>query len=107
MLLPSAPSAAPQNLSGISTSSRSIYLTWNQPDIFSQNGIIREYYVNVTDLQTGEVLHYTSRLPEIELTNLHPYYDYEVKVSAYTVAIGPFSESIIVRTMEDGRFSYK
>ena len=72
--------------------------------MLSQNGIIREYYVNVTDLQTEEVQLYTSRSSEIEITNLHPYYYYKVKVAAYTVALGPFSEHFTIRTMEDGRF---
>ena len=72
--------------------------------MLSQNGIIREYYINVTDLQTEEVQLYTSRSPGIEITNLHPYYHYKVRVAAYTVALGPFSEHFTIRTMEDGRF---
>ena len=72
--------------------------------MLSQNGIIREYYINVTDLQTEEAQLYTSRSPQIEITNLHPYYYYKVRVSAYTVALGPFSKNFTIQTMEDGRF---
>lgn len=103
----SAPTEAPQILSGFSTTSQSIYLAWTPPDTLSQNGIIRQYYVNVTDLQTGGVQLYTSRSPEIEITNLHPYYSYEVRVSAYTVALGPFSEHLTIRTLENGRYKSK
>ena len=98
----SAPTGAPQNLSGVSTSSQSVYLTWNPPVVMSHNGIIREYHVNVTDTQTGELMQLISGSTEIEVTNLHPYYNYELRVSAYTVALGPLSERYSIRTMEDG-----
>ena len=84
-------------------SSRSIFLTWNPPLATLQNGMIREYHVNITEVETGRVLNYVTRTTDITITNLHPYYYYELSVSAYTIALGPFSEYYSIRTMEDGR----
>ena len=83
-------------------SPRSIFLTWNPPLAILQNGVIREYHVNITEVETGYVLYYVIGSTEIEITNLHPYYYYELSVSAYTIALGPFSEHYSIRTMEDG-----
>ena len=66
------------------------------------NGIIREYYANVTDTVTGEVQLLSSQSEVLEITNLHPYYTYKVAVAAYTVALGPFTDQITVQTLEDG-----
>lgn len=98
----SAPTGPPRNLSGITTSSQSIYLTWLPPDVGMRNGIIREYYIDITDLQTVDLQQFSSRSQNIEITNLHPYYRYEVRVSAYTVALGPFSQQLTLHTLEDG-----
>ena len=99
---PTAPNGAPRNLSGVSSSSRRIYLTWHPPPEALTNGIIREYYVNVTDTVTGEVQLLSSQSEVLEITNLHPYYTYKVAVAAYTVALGPFTDQITVQTLEDG-----
>ena len=34
--------------------------------------------------------------------SLHPYYHYECKVAAYTIALGPYSENISLLTDEEG-----
>lgn len=34
--------------------------------------------------------------------SLHPYYHYECRVAAYTIAIGPYSESVVLLTEEEG-----
>ena len=48
-------------------------------------------------IDAGLVLNYTVR-------NLDKWTSYEVKVRAVTVAPGPFSNKVIVRTSEDGKF---
>ena len=102
LLFPTAPNRPPRNLSGVSPSSRRIYLTWHPPPAALTNGIIREYYANVTDTVTGEVQLLSSQSEVLEITNLHPYYTYKVAVAAYTVALGPFTDQITVQTLEDG-----
>ena len=102
LLFPTAPNRPLRNLSGVSPSSRRIYLTWHPPPAALTNGIIREYYANVTDTVTGEVQLLSSQSEVLEITNLHPYYTYKVAVAAYTVALGPFTDQITVQTLEDG-----
>lgn len=97
-----APNGPPRNLSGVSTSSRRISLTWDPPHTALLNGIIREYYVNITDMVTAETQLLSSQSEVFEVTNLHPYSWYKVTVAAYTVDLGPFSEQITVQTLEDG-----
>ena len=78
---------------------------WIPPPVTLTNGVIREYYINITDVQTGHMQQLSTRSEYIEVTNLHPYYSYEVSVSAYTVALGPFSEQFIIRTLEYGELA--
>lgn len=99
-----APNGAPQNVSGVSTSSHSIYLSWNPPPLTSQNGIIREYYINILEVDRGLEFEYMAGSTEFEITELHPYYTYEIWVSAYTIALGPSSDPISVLTLDDGKF---
>ena len=39
--------------------------------------------------------------------SLHPYYHYECKVAAYTIGLGPYSESISLLTDEEGIVNHK
>ena len=36
--------------------------------------------------------------------SLHPFYTYNISVSAVTVAAGPYTEPYTIRTQEDGKF---
>ncbi len=67
-----------------------------------QNGIITEYRINVTELETGNVLVRFSTTTSVTVTALHPYYTYVCIVSAHTVATGPYTDTFAIRTPEDG-----
>ena len=86
-----APTGVPQSLEAVAVSSSSILITWNPPVEEEQNGIIRMYYINVTELPTGNVrelmAHGDERIKVVN--NLHPYYVYECAVAAYTIGLGP------------------
>ena len=99
----SAPSAPPEELVAASISSTSFVLSWSPPPISQQNGIIREYRVNITEIQTGLSIILNSTSTSVSALSLHPYYTYECTVSAYTVGGGPYSEVFTVTTSEDGR----
>lgn len=92
------------NLRAVTVYSRRVYLNWNPPPIMLQNGVIREYYVNVTGVETRRVLQYTTATTEIEITSLHPFYTYNISVSAFTVALGPFSDQYTITMLEDGEY---
>ena len=97
------PTSAPLNPTGIVQSSTSILLSWDPPSLREQNGIIREYRINVTELDTGRALQeFTTTSTSITIAFLHPFYTYEWMVSAFTVGIGPYTESSSIKTPEDG-----
>ena len=98
----SAPSAPPEDLAATSVSSTSFVLSWSPPPISQQNGIIREYRVNITEIQTGISIILNSTSTSVSVLSLHPYYTYECTVSAYTVGGGPYSDVFSVITSEDG-----
>ena len=62
-----------------------------------------EYHINVTEVDTGNVLSLVSYSTFITVQFLHPYYTYASIVSAVTTDEGPYSEIITVTTPEDGK----
>ncbi len=84
--------------------STTIVFSWNPPRVDLQNGVIREYRVQVQELETGNYSLYTSFSTSIELSSLHPDYTYDLRVAAVTIAIGPYSDVVNVTTPEDGKF---
>ena len=99
----SVPSSSPTNPIGIATNARTVQLSWGEPPSNQQNGIIREYRVNITEVATGRVFQRVSTTTSIEITSLHPFYVYEWRVSAFTVGEGPYSSISTVTTPEDGK----
>lgn len=98
-----APSGPPEQLNGTAVSPSSVNLTWSPPPVASRNGIIREYQINITEIDTGRVLLLYSTTSQLTVTSLHPFYTYVCRVSASTVEYGPYSESIQITTFEDGK----
>ena len=107
MILPSVPTVAPQSVEAVAVSSSSIRITWIPPLPEQQNGVIRAYHINVSEVQDGNgdgamMQFETDGLTTIFIVNsLHPYYIYRIKISAYTVGLGP-SVSVEERTHTDG-----
>lgn len=100
---PVVPDMSPANLTGRAQDSTTISLSWNQPG-GHHNGIIREYRLNITELETGQVfLHNASAATSLVIGNLHPDYTYQWSVAAYTVGEGPYSYSHALTTFEDGK----
>jgi len=96
------PASSPQNTVGTAPTSRSISLQWDPPPIEDQNGIIMLYQIDVTEVESGRLLQYTSNETSITVFDLHPFYTYQWVVSAATaVGYGPFTETSIVITLED------
>ena len=70
------------------------------------NGNIREYRVNVTEVETGRKFQLSTNTNSIIIGSLHPYYTYNCMVVAVTIAPGPFSSIITVRTDEASTFDH-
>ncbi len=85
--------------------SSSFRLRWNPPPQEHHNGEIREYRINVTEIQSGRVLQFSTPHTELVVSGLHPYFPYECAVAAVTVNEGPYSAAIGVRTHEAGKGS--
>ena len=98
-----APSASPQSASGYALDSESIFLQWSPPPFEHQNGLIRMYIINVTEVDTGVQFQYTSVTTQYILRSLHPYYTYEFVIEAVTVAPGPPTSVFSIQTNQDGK----
>ena len=83
--------------------SRALSLTWSPPPPEDQNGIIRNYLVNISVVESGEHFYQlTSNATVLVVDELHPYYTYSCIVAALTVGTGPFTEVTTVQLPEDG-----
>ena len=58
--------------------------------------------MNVTEVLTGTLMHLDTSATSIAIPSLHPYYQYEYTVAAYTVSVGPYSFTNRVQMPEDG-----
>ena len=102
------PNAPPTNVTGHNTSSKSIFVDWDdvpQPD---QNGIILRYTVTYTALPNGSPVPQVVDAPTTQatLTGLNEYTNYRITVFASTSkGDGNVSEPIIVITDEDSKFT--
>jgi len=99
-----APSNPPENLVSTALSPSSFSLAWSPPPL--PNGIIREYRVRITEVETGREFNFSTAATSIHVPLLHPHYTYECAISAYTVASGPYTE-IVVMTHEDGMLAFQ
>ena len=84
------------------TTDTSFSLMWQNPPLEDQNGIIRLYFINITEEETGRQFQLTSSAPHILVEFLHPFYTYVCTVAASTVDIGPYSPPLTVTTLEAG-----
>lgn len=103
---PAVPSGSPERFSGTALSSDRIVLTWDPPLMQNRNGIIRDYIINVTALDTEENSQYVTSDHNLTLDSLIPFSSYAFIIAARTlVGAGPFSTVITIRTLEDGEYS--
>jgi len=91
-------SAPPINVTAKDVTAFSLTLRWNPPPSEHQNGIIREYLINVTEEDTGRELQIRSLTTELRVQFLHPHYSYKFTVATWTIAVGPFSGPLQVVT---------
>lgn len=72
------------------------------------HGELREYRIDIDEVETGTFLQFFSApsLTEATVGHLHPYYTYNCTIIAITVGEGPPSTVITVRTAEEGMLYY-
>ena len=88
----------PTSFRFISTSATSLYVEWEPPSI--SNGIIRYYQIEHYLSSTNEVTEVIAEAfpRRFNITGLRTGVEYNVKVAAFTVELGPFSNPITAFT---------
>ena len=101
-----APVGQATNLSVVTVGKTSVHLEWEHPAEDTHYGVIREYRINVTELESGSVSRLFTDGEETEITiqSLHPYYTYHINIVPFTIEEGDNHTEITVRTKEDGKF---
>lgn len=105
-----APSAPPQEVKCVSTSSTTIRVSWVPPPAQSRNGVITQYSIAYQAVEGEDsTKHVVEGIghehSSWEINNLEKWTEYKVWVRAHTdVGPGPESIPVRVRTDEDGRF---
>ena len=100
------PSSFPVMLTFSNITDSSFYLVWENLPSADQNGIIRYYLVNITEVDTGRLFQLMSLANLILVGSLHPFYTYVCSVAASTVDVGPYSPPLTVKTLEAGMISH-
>ena len=71
------------------------------------NGVIRHYQILVFEVDT--TMNYSYRATPsttFRIGELHPFYTYNIRVQAITLAAGPLSSAIVVSTLQEGKFTF-
>ena len=89
-------------VTGDSITSSHIFVTWQPPSSEAQNGVIREYWIDVVETKTNSSQLIVSMDTFANVSGLHPDYDYNFRVTAVTIGPGPPSPPITITTLEDG-----
>ncbi|CAI8019257.1 Protein sidekick-2, partial [Geodia barretti] len=101
-----APSAPPKGMSWEGSSSTNITIKWDPVPCADRNGNITSYVVMFRE-NGKEMFHNETTTGvdmEFTITGLAPSTEYEIKVAAFTVAVGPFTnESFFASTTADTR----
>ena len=83
--------------------SSTVNISWDPPPPEHANGIILYNIIHLTGLQDTLVQNITTSSNWALITDLHPYYNYSFQLAAVTISQGPFSDSQIFTTLEDGK----
>ncbi len=75
----------------------SLSLSWDPPQFDQQNGIIRYYVVNIVDLSTFTSRTLNINAISITISNLRPFFVYNISVAAHTIGLGPYSSQLTIQ----------
>lgn len=98
------PSSPPGNVMVTKIGSTFVEVVWSEPDLSGHNGVIRSYTLLINEVQGAREtsFNFTSTSTQATVTNLHPFYMYNISVAAVTTSPGPYSIQVAVTTLQDG-----
>ena len=110
-LTPTVPSGSPEISTAEALSPTTIFVMWMEVPPVERNGVISMYEVRYVPLETcsGTLMERTvsitnTSMTSTTLTDLKEYVEYNVSIRSYTsVGPGPYSDSVVERTDEDGK----
>ena len=103
-LVIAVPTDVPQDVVLTAIDSRTLHISWIPPPLEHQNGIIREYRVNITERETGMVFRLITAATSVTVPSLHPYYNYKCTIAAVTIGEGPYSVELTITMPEEGNY---
>ena len=101
IILLSAPSEPPGNLTVHSENSTSLVVRWTPVPECCQLGIIKGYHVTLTDSTSATITENVTNL-EARFINLKKFHGYQISVSAFTSKGAGPKVSTSVSTVQDG-----
>lgn len=102
----SAPEGPPLSVSALPLDSSSLILTWEPPLLELRNGIIQQYTIRITELKSGTVITVSTEDTSINVTSLHPHYEYNITVAAETFDVGLFSSPFVIQLPESCMYKH-
>ena len=86
-----------------------MYVYFKKIPVGSENGIVMGYHIQYKtplDLSYTRIFITGSDTLQYNITGLAPWTDYDVRIAAMTVALGPWSLPVASKTMESGKYGY-
>ena len=90
----------PENITVNALNATIAQLAWEPPPPEHRNGIIEEYIIKVTGIDTKEEYELHSNQTFATISDLQPFHRYNFSIAAVTIAVGPFSSSLILQMPE-------
>ena len=99
-----APIGEPTNVTVLFIGPTSIHISWDHPPDDTLYGMIREYRITITELETRTVFNTStdSETTQLAVDSLHPFYTYTFYIVPVTVDVGTNHTEITIRTAEAG-----
>ena len=93
------------NLTVVALSSTAVQASWDAPPSDLQNGLIVDYVLVVSGVDTDEAyeLYSGADISVRTLSGLHPFYTYTFSIAALTIGVSPFSPAVVFKMPEEGR----
>ncbi len=105
-VMPAVPSAPPLAITESPLSPNTLQIFWSPPSLDRQNGIVTNYFINISVTETTERIQHvvSGAILSLNVSSLHADYTYHYMIAAGTIqGMGPYSASRSVRMPEDSK----